>query len=57
MRSCDLGPVPGTSALFLLDTTSAAATGTWPPTDAVPVAELRLSPEQSDRLHAGFDDE
>jgi len=49
--------VPGTSALFLLDTTSPPMTGTWPPTDAVHLADLRLSPEQSDRLHAGFDDE
>ena len=31
MRFCDLGPVPGTSALFLLDTTSGAATDTWAP--------------------------
>ena len=57
MRFCDLGPVPGTSALFLLDTTSGRRRAPGPPTDAVPVAGLRLSPEQSDRLHAGFDDE
>ena len=49
--------VPGTSALFLLDTTSAASAAAWSPGDAVHLADLRLSPEQSDRLHAGFDDE
>ncbi|HEY5786048.1 MAG TPA: DUF1269 domain-containing protein [Microlunatus sp.] len=49
--------VPGTSALFLLDTTAPATTSAWPPTDAVHLADLRLTAEQSDRLHAGFDDE
>ena len=49
--------VPGTSAVFLLDTTSPAMTSTWPPNDAVHLADLRLSREQSNRLHAGFDDE
>jgi uncharacterized membrane protein len=49
--------VPGTSALFLLDAPSPAATNPWPAGEAVQLAELRLSPEQSDRLHAGFDDE
>ena len=50
------GIVPGTSALFLLDTMTPTATSTWPPADAVPLADLRFSPAQSDRLHAGFDD-
>ena len=49
--------VPGTSALFLLDATSQVPTIPWPATEAVHLAEVRLSPEQSHRLHAGFDDE
>ena len=49
--------VPGTSALFLLGSTPASSGDTRPPGDAVHLAELRLSAEQSDRLLAGFDDE
>jgi uncharacterized membrane protein len=48
---------PGTSALFLLGPVPAATGDTWPPEEAVHLAELRLSSEQSDRLHDGFDDE
>ncbi len=49
--------VPGTSALFLVDSTPDAVGSGWPPEEAFELAELRLSAEQSDRLHAGFDDE
>lgn len=48
--------VPGTSGIFLLDSTPQAISSVWPPGEAVQVVELRLSSEQSDRLHAGFDD-
>jgi len=49
--------VPGTSALFLVDSSQASVGSSWPPEEAFELAELRLSVEQSDRLHAGFDDE
>lgn len=49
--------VPGTSALFLVDSSRTSLGSSWPPEEAFELAELRLSAEQSDRLHAGFDDE
>lgn len=52
--------VPGTSALFVLDSTGTGAESALPEVlgaEAVELGELRLSADHAARLRAGFDDE
>ncbi len=48
--------VPGTSALFMLNRGTPSSPLSGAPDDAVHLAEVQLSPEQSDRWLAGFAD-